>query len=105
MLFRSLSANALSTAAAVQRQYATQLFTDPAIFGVGVTQSRDNPQEAALLVLVDLNKVPKTMPTTLGGLRVQYMQLHRFHVTKSKYAGARPVSSCALESMKPAAER
>ncbi len=100
-----LSANALSAAAAVQRQYATRLFSDPAIFGVGVTQSRDNPQEAALLVLVDLNKAPKTMPMTLGALRVQYMQLHRFHVTKSKYAGARPVSSCSLESMKPADER
>jgi hypothetical protein len=81
------------------------MFSDPAIFGVGVAQSRDNPQEAALLVLVDLNKAPKTMPATLGGLRVQYMQMHRFHVTKSKYAGARPVSSCSLESMKAVERR
>jgi hypothetical protein len=100
-----LSASALSAAATVQRQYASQMFSDPAIFGVGVAQSRDNPQEAALLVLVDLNKAPKTMPATLGGLRVQYMQMHRFHVTKSKYAGARPVSSCSLESMKAVERR
>lgn len=98
-----LAAPVLNAASSVQRQYAAQLLADPAIFGVGVTQSRDNPQEAALLVLVDLNKVPKTMPATLGGLRVQYMQLHRFHVTKSKYAGAHPVSSCSLQSMKPEA--
>ncbi len=98
-----LSAAALNNAAAVQRQYAPQLFTDPAIFGVGVAQSRDNPQEAVLLVLVDMNKAAKTMPPTLGGLRVRYMQLHRFHVTKSKYAGARPVSSCSLQSLKPEA--
>jgi hypothetical protein len=96
-----LTANTLSNAAAVERQYAPQLFADPAIFGVGVAQSRDNPQEAALLVLVDMNKAARTMPATLGGLRVRYMQLHRFHVTKSKYAGAHPVSSCALKSLKP----
>jgi len=96
-----LSASALSSAASVEHQYAAQLFADPAIFGVGVTQSRDNPREAALLVLVDMNKSAKVMPATLGGLRVRYMQLHRFHVTKSKYAGARPVSSCSLQSLKP----
>jgi hypothetical protein len=96
-----LSASALSSAASVEHQYAAQFFADPAIFGVGVTQSRDNPREAALLVLVDMNKSAKVMPATLGGLRVRYMQLHRFHVTKSKYAGARPVSSCSLQSLKP----
>jgi hypothetical protein len=96
-----VSAGALSSASAIEREYAPQLLADPAIFGVGVAQSHDNPMEAALLVLVDINRSPKTMPATLGGLRVRYMHLHRFHVTKSKYAGKRPVSSCALQSMKP----
>lgn len=91
-----LSAAALAKAAAVGHQYVQQLFADPAVFGVGVAQSRDNPQEAALLVLADLNKTLKAMPATLGGLRVRYMPLHRFHVTKSKYAGEHPVSSCSL---------
>jgi len=96
-----LSASVLNSAATVERQYDQQLFADPAIFGVGVAQSRDNPQEASLLVLVDMTRTAKAMPPTLGGLRVRYMQLHRFHVTKSKYAGARPVSSCSLQSLKP----
>ena len=100
-----LSAGVLSNAATVEREYASRFFTDPAIFGVGVSQSQDNPQEAALLVLVDLNKAAKAMPPTVGGLRVRYMQLHRFHVTKSKYEGPRPVSSCSLQSMKPTASR
>ena len=95
-----LSASVLNNAAIVEQQYASRFFTDPAIFGVGVAQSRDNPEEAALLVLVDLNKTAKAMPPTVSGLRVRYMQLHRFHVTKSKYAGSNPVSSCSLQSMK-----
>lgn len=100
-----LSASSLSHAEAIERQQAPQLLSDPAIFGVGVTQSLDNPQEAALLVLVDLNKTPKSLPATLGGLRVRYMQLHRFHVTRSKYAGEHPVSSCSLRSLKPASRK
>jgi hypothetical protein len=96
-----LSADTLSHAAAIEHEYASKLFSDPAIFGVGVSQSHDNPKEAALLVLVDMNRSPQSMPATLGGLRVRYMRLHRFHVTKSKYAGTRPASSCALQSIKP----
>jgi hypothetical protein len=75
---------------------------DPAIFGVGVAQSQDNPAEPSLLVLVDLNHAPQSMAATLGGLRVRYMKLHRFHVTQSKYSGANHASSCALEGLTPA---
>lgn len=96
-----LSQSALTSAMAVAHANASRLFTDPAIFGVGVTQSQDDPREAALLVLVDTNQTPKTMQATIGGLRVRYRQLHRFHVTKSKYAAPHAVSSCALQSMKP----
>ncbi len=51
-----LPADVLRNAAAVQRQFAPQLMADPAFFGVGVTESYDNPAEAALLVLVDLDQ-------------------------------------------------
>jgi len=74
---------------------------DLAIFGVGVAQSQDNPAEPSLLVLIDLDRVPKSMPSTLGGLRVRYMRLHRFHVTQSKYSGAHHASSCALKGLTP----
>ncbi|MBV8675478.1 MAG: hypothetical protein JOZ33_18795 [Acidobacteriaceae bacterium] len=97
-----LTDGALSAAQTVVREYASHLMADPAIFGVGVTQSHDNPADAALLVLVDINRDPESMPATLGGLRVRYMRLHRFHVTQSKYVGSHPVSSCALKGLVPA---
>jgi hypothetical protein len=92
-----LPANVLRAAAAVQRQYAPQLMRDPAFFGVGVTQSHDNPAEAALLVLVDTKKTPDAMPGLVGGLRVRYLKVGRLHVTRSKYESAvkRP-TSCQL---------
>ncbi|HZD50538.1 MAG TPA: hypothetical protein VE178_17475 [Silvibacterium sp.] len=97
-----LSDGVLAGAEAVVREYARRLMRDPAIFGVGVTQSHDNPADPALLVLVDIGGTPKSMPAVLGGLRVRYMRLHRFHVTQSKYSGPHPVSSCALEGLVPA---
>jgi hypothetical protein len=91
-----LSSDALASATAVERSVAPQLMADPAIFGVGVTQSRDDPAEAALVVLVDIGRNPQSQPATIGGLRVEYMRLHRFHTTLSKWATARPSSACRV---------
>ncbi|MBV8114810.1 MAG: hypothetical protein JO300_08715 [Silvibacterium sp.] len=97
-----LSDSTLAAAQAAVRLYSARLMSDPAIFGVGITQSHDSLSDAALLVLVDINRDPHAMPATLGGFRVRYMRLHRFHVTQSKYAGTHPVSSCALKGLTPA---
>jgi hypothetical protein len=92
-----LSAAALAGATAVEKSVAPQWMADPAIFGVGVTESRDNPAEPALLVLVDIGKNPPSMPTTMGGLRVVYMRLHRFHTTLSKWNTGHRTSACEVE--------
>ena len=93
-----LPADVLRAAAAVQRQSAPQLMADPAFFGVGVTQSYDNPAEAALLVLVDLTKTPRSMPDVVGGLRLRYVRVNRLHVTRSKLAPVAQEPRCALPS-------
>ena len=89
-----LPADVLRAAAAVQRQTAAQLMADPAFFGVGVTESYDNPAEAALVVLVDLTKTPRSMPLTAGGLRLRYLRVNRLHVTRSKLAPLSRVAHC-----------
>jgi hypothetical protein len=94
-----LPSEVLRAAAGVQRQFAPQLMTDPAFFGVGVTQSYDNPAEAALLVLTDLTKSPRSMPDVVGGLRVRYMRINRLHVTKSKFAPAEQAPRCMPPAM------
>ncbi len=101
----ALTADSLAKAKAAVAQYAPGLLRDPAIFGVGVAQSLDNPVDAALLVLVDPNLAPRAMPATFGGLRVRYMKLNRFHVTRSKYAGPNSAPSCALKKLTAASKR
>jgi hypothetical protein len=94
-----LSAETLRAASAVERQYAPLVMNDPAFFGVGVTESYDNPAEAALLVLVDLTKTPESMPALVGGMRVRYLRINRLHVTRAKSAGAPRPTSCELHTM------
>ena len=67
-----LSQATLQAAQAVQKQHVSQLMRDPAFFGVGVTQSQDNPSEAALMVFIDRTRTPRSQPATVGGLRVRY---------------------------------
>jgi hypothetical protein len=96
-----LPSDVLHSAAEVQKQFASQLMGDPAFFGVGVAQSYDNPTEAALLVLMDLAKTPRSMPQVVGGLRVRYVRINRLHVTRSKFAPASSVPRCELPSASP----
>lgn len=95
----NLSASTLASAKSVVSQFAPRLLKDPAIFGVGIAQSLDDPQQPALLVLVDTDRAPRSMPATIGGLRVRYMRLHRFHVTRSKYSGPHLIPSCAIKKL------
>src|SRR5579872_158034 len=97
-----LTSAALANATSVEQSVAPQLMKDPAIFGVGVTQSLDNPAEAALLVLVDMGRTPQSMPAMLGGLRVRYLRLHRFHTTRSLESAAGQSNACSLKGLQPA---
>lgn len=71
---------ALAAAKTVQKQHASQLMNDPAFFGVGVTQSQDNPSEAALMIFIDRTKTPHSQPATVGGLRVRYRTMNPIKV-------------------------
>lgn len=90
-----LTAAALARAKSTEQQVARELMSDPAIFGVGVTESEDNPAEAALLVLVDIGRSPEAMPATMDGLRVRYLRLHRFHTTREREGAAR-LKACGV---------
>lgn len=75
-----LSQATLDAARSVQKQHAGQLMSDPAFFGVGVSQSRDNPSEAALMVFIDRTRIPHAQPATVGGLRVHYRTMNPIRI-------------------------
>jgi hypothetical protein len=80
--------------AAKQRHAAELLKSNPALFGVGVGQSADNPAEAAVILYVDRRKSSGTLPENLDGQRVRAVFMDRFHVTRSHGSPARSASAC-----------
>ncbi len=83
----------LHQAITTQQQLAGMLMKqNPAFFGVGVGQSLDDPQQAALVIYVDKNQVPAQLPQTIDGMRTRYIIMDRLHVTRS-YLSATPTRS------------
>jgi hypothetical protein len=81
-----LSQITLEAARTVQKQQVSQLMSDPAFFGVGVSQSQDNPSEAALMVFIDRTRTPRSQPATVGGLRVRYRTMNPIRINYNRAA-------------------
>jgi hypothetical protein len=79
-----------------QRNAASLLKANPALFGVGVGQSLDNPADAALVLFVDRKKSPGQLPETVDGQRVRIILMDRLHVTRSHGTPVRSGSTCRL---------
>ena len=90
-------AASLSQARAVKQRNASSLMkSNPAIFGVGVGQSLDNPSEAAIVLYVDRHKTSGNLPDFLEGQRVRTILMDRLHVTRGHGSGsaARSTGGC-----------
>ena len=81
-----------------QRNAATLIKANPALFGVGVGQSLDNPADAALVLFVDRKKVAGKLPDTVDGQRVRTILMDRLHVTRSHGSPARSMSTCRMKA-------
>jgi len=77
-----------------QRNSAALLKSNGAIFGVGVGQSLDNPNDAALVVFVDRKKVSGKLPDLVEGQRVRVILMDRLHVTRSHGTAVHAAGSC-----------
>jgi len=84
----------LRQAIQVKQQMVRSLMRNPAYFGVGVGQSLDNPREAALVIYVDRNRLPASLPATVNGVRARYVVMDRLHVTRSYAAGVMSRRHC-----------
>lgn len=90
-------AASLNQALAVKRRVATSLLrSNPALFGIGVGQSLDNPADAALVLFADKHKFTDSLPITIEGQRIRLILMDRFHVTRSHATPAHSSNSCAL---------
>jgi hypothetical protein len=103
----TLPRSVIDSAITVKNQFSKALRNDPAVFGVAVAKSIDNPNEAAILVYVDRTKTPQTIHTTLGGLRVRYVyeDTPRAFNWKRSAKPFAPHASCPLKASMPASSK
>jgi hypothetical protein len=99
-------AASLSQVLAVKQKVAASVLkSSPTFFGVGVGQSLDNPNDAALILFVDRKKYEGKLPDILesmGGQRLRILLMDRLHVTRSHGSTARPgAQSSCLSSQRP----
>jgi hypothetical protein len=96
-------AASLNHALALKQRLASSLLkSDPAIFGVGVGQSLDNPSDAALIFFADRRNFTGNLPdfaqASLEGQRIRIILMDRLHVTRAHGAAhesaARHASGC-----------
>lgn len=72
----------------------------PAVFGIGVGQSLDNPREAALVLYVDRRRAAPDLPQTVSGLRTRVIVMDRLHVTRSFVTPDSLPERCGAQSFK-----
>jgi hypothetical protein len=92
--FQPRAASMAQVLAVKQRNSASIMKSNPAIFGVGVGQSLDNPSDAALVVFVDRKKVTGKSPQSIEGQRVRVILMDRLHVTRAHGTPVHAVSGC-----------
>jgi hypothetical protein len=87
----------LALALAAKQHHAAELLkSNPAVFGVGVGQSLDNPADAAVILYLDRRKFSGRLPESLNGQRVRAVVMDRVHVTRSHGTPAPSGSTCSL---------
>jgi len=85
----------LTQAVAVKQRNSTALMKAyPAIFGVGVGQSLDNPSDAAVVLFVDRKQLIGSLPHTIEGQRVRVVRMDRPHVTRAHGAPSQRNGNC-----------
>ncbi len=88
------AASMAQVVAVKQRNVSSLLKSYPALFGVGVGQSLDSPQDAALMLFADRKRMTGSLPTTVEGQRVRLVLMDRLHVTRSYDTPAQSKGSC-----------
>lgn len=76
----SLSEAEVSRATAAKEKHASRLMADPAVLGVGVGASADQPSEAAVVLYVERGRSHGPIPTELEGVRTKIIRTDRFHI-------------------------
>ena len=74
----ALSPAAVDRATIAKEEHAHRLMVDPAIIGVGVGTSRENPSEAVVVIYLEQGRAHGPIPSELNGVRTEVIRTDAF---------------------------
>jgi hypothetical protein len=87
---------AIAQTKSIKEQHVTELMSDPAVIGVGVSASLDSPGDPALMIYVLKGKAHQAIPASIDGVRTRIKETSPFranvaHPLQSPVAAGCPV--------------
>jgi hypothetical protein len=73
-----IPASAIEQTKTVKEQHVTELMSDPAVIGVGVSASLDSPGDTALMIFVLKGKAHQAIPASIDGVRTRIKETSPF---------------------------
>lgn len=83
-----IPASAIENARQIKEKHVAELMSDPAVIGVGVGASFDNPGEPAIGIFVLKSKAHKPIPATIDGVRTRIKETSPFRAIVDRSASS-----------------
>ncbi len=77
----TISEAEVARATAAKNKHESAIMADPAVIGVGVGSSEDDPVAAAMVIYVDKEKAHAPIPAVIDGVRTRLIVTDRFRAT------------------------
>jgi len=96
-----IPASAFEQTKTVKEQHVTELMSDPAVVGVGVSASLDSPGDPALMIYVLKGKAHKAIPAAIDGVRTRIKETSPFRANVSHPLKSPAGAGCHLSKNAP----
>src|SRR5579863_3005600 len=97
-----IPASAIEQTKAIKEQHVTELMSDPAVVGVGVSASLDSPGDPALMIYVLKGKAHNAIPATIDGVRTRIKETSPFRANVAHPLKSPAGAGCHVPKNAPA---
>jgi hypothetical protein len=97
-----IPASAIAQTKTVKEQHVTELMSDPAVIGVGVSASLDSPGDPALMIFVLKGKAHQAIPASIDGVRTRIKETSPFRANVAHPLKSPVAAGCHVPKSTPA---
>jgi hypothetical protein len=98
----AISDAAIAQTKSVKEQHVTELMSDPAVVGVGVSASMDSPGDPALMIYVLKGQAHQAIPASIDGVRTRIRETSPFRANVAHPLKSPVAAGCHVPKNAPA---